>query len=123
MQFGCFLRVGEWSCRNVHFDVKMHIFVENQGFRVSGVDFTPLPGLGRRNKARKWNQRAKTHLLVQFERHLRVGGRFLVRVECVEQMYPSAFTPIRVVFAGGGAKCGYCGRKERSGWDGGGGEV
>ena len=73
----------------------MHIFVENLGFRVSGVDFTSCFGLWRQTKARNWIQRSEKDHLVQIWCHLRFGGRFLVHVECVEQKRASPFIPMR----------------------------
>ena len=53
---------------------------------------------------------------MQFERHLRVGGRFLVRLECVAQMYRSAFTPMKVVLRAGARNVDIVGgRREAAG--------
>ena len=62
------------SCGNAHFDAKMHIFVEDLGFRVSGIDFTPFPNPGRHNRSQKWIPRAEKHVLVHFEWIWGVGG-------------------------------------------------
>ena len=65
--------------------------MENLGFRVSGIDVSPFPGLGRRNNARKWIRRTEKHLWVQFGVRLRVLGQVAAPIEGVSPKYPSQY--------------------------------
>ena len=46
-----------------------------------------IAGPVRRDNGQKWCQRAEKHLLVQYERHLRVPGQVSAPAEGVEPMY------------------------------------
>ena len=54
---------------------------------ISGRENVAIPGPVRPDNGQKWTQRAEKHLLVQYERHLRVPGQVSAPAEGGAPMY------------------------------------
>ena len=60
---------------------------------ISGRGNVTIPGRVRPDNGQKWTQRAEKHLLVQYERHLRVPGQVSAPAEGGAPMYRSQSVP------------------------------
>ena len=60
---------------------------------ISGRENVAIPGPVRPDNGQKWTQRAEKHLLVQYERHLRVPGQVSAPAEGGAPMYRKEDVP------------------------------